>query len=69
MTRALVVVYDVSNLSEAELASLELEAAVQGEASDYEEVEGQGRGHPDVAVLSVVIEAPMQEVYERVQRG
>jgi hypothetical protein len=54
--RYLKVVYDVTGLTDEQVGALELEAAVQAEASsDFTEDE-PGTGHPDVPVESYVFE-------------
>lgn len=58
--KRLLVLYDVSALTDDEIGRLELEACVQAEASDADE---WSVGHPDVPVVSAVYERPaMSEI-------
>ena len=55
--KILVVEYDVTDLSKHEIGALELEAVVQGEASDGKggkRYEGT-TGHPDVPIISTAV--------------
>lgn len=52
--KTLIVAFDVTDLSDEEIAGLELEAVVQGESSEH---------HPDVHVESIVVDRDYADLY------